>query len=296
MPLGDSWGITQHPGPGYVQISTRRYVPPESLRPDWAVELQAKLHPRGVRYAAPAAARALANAIEHPTSIITGYSALAVYGLPHLAEGHDTTLVAPVASNSIGGPCTPTVTRRGCKATEAWTVSVHGYPFRVASPAVATAQALKSLEQLPAVQLIDASRRHLGVSPEEIKLACRRRVSKRWVEKVLRLSSAHADSPKETEMRLMTVDIAADFNLTLREQHPLLLGTQLITVFDLALLEPKIGLMYDGQHHWEYQQRQKDSLINLEATAQGWTVLRFSAGTLPELPSRLRRLLAAVGG
>ena len=97
---------------------------------------------------------------------------------------------------------------------------------------------------------------------------------------------------QETEMRLLVEEVANRFGLTVREQHPVHQSGRLITVFDLALIEPRVGIMYDGRHHWDYQQRQKDALINLDVTAEGWTPLRFSSGTLPELPARLERLLS----
>ncbi|WP_157672467.1 hypothetical protein [Corynebacterium mycetoides] len=258
------------------------------------MEVQARHHPRALRYPAPAAARALAHAVERPRAVLTGFSALAVYGLPYLVEGHDTTLSCPVAANSNGGALTPTIRRSTHKPEEVWTVKVQGYPFRVAAPAVATVQALKTSgsDILRAVQLVDCVRRYFSITPEALREAGHYRIRKPWLDKVVRLSSALADSPKETEMRLMVQELSHRFHVSVREQYPVFLGSRLITVFDLALLEPKIGLMYDGQHHWDFQQRQKDSLINLEVTTQGWTPLRFSAGTLPELPQRLGRLLS----
>ncbi|QPK83346.1 hypothetical protein G7Y29_00465 [Corynebacterium qintianiae] len=294
MPVFCPWDITQTPGDGCVRISRRRYLPALQQLENWVVDVNARAHPRGTRYPAPAAARAFAHALEWPGSVITGFSALAVYRLPYLVEGHDTTLSCAVAANTVGGPLTPTVVRLTYRPHEVWTVKLRDYPFRIASPAVATVQALKAAGGgvLPAVQLIDCVRRHLGVQEADVLAAGRYRLRRPWLEKVWGLSSALADSPKETEMRLLARDVARQYSLSLREQYPVRSGGRLITVFDFALLEPRIGLMYDGQHHWEYSQRQKDSLINLEATANGWTPLRFSSATLIELPERLGRLLS----
>lgn len=294
MPVAEAWGITQEPGPDHVQISQRCYLPAHHLQQEWVVDLQARQHPRGVRYPAPAAARALAHAVENPGAILTGYSALAVYGLPYLVEGHDTTLAAQVARNAPGGPLAPAVTRTILRAGEVWSVVVRGYRIRIASPAVATVQALKDcgLDLLAAVQVVDCARRYAGVTESELLNAGSYRLRRPWLAKVVGLSSALADSPKETEMRLAAAELARRFGVSLREQFPVKVGGRYITVFDLALLEPRIGLMYDGQHHWDYEQRQKDSLINLEVTTHGWTPLRFSAATLPQLPDRLARLLS----
>ncbi|EEI16299.1 hypothetical protein M3A76_09920 [Corynebacterium sanguinis] len=297
MTTGTPWPITSTPGSGCEQISARHFLPASALRPTWAVLADARNHPRSIEYGAPAAARALALAVEHPNCIVVGHSALAIYGLPHLVEGRDTTLVLPRAASSTGRALTATITRRGCRIDEAWTVTINGYPFRVANPAVATAGALKAIggAELESIQLVDAVMRHLSVTPDEIRAAARYRVNRRWLEKILALSSPFADSPKETEMRLATSKVADRFGITMQQQMPLYSNSRLVTVFDLALAEPKIGLMYDGSHHWEYDQRQKDSLINLDATALGWTPLRFSSGTLPQLPERLSALLRAKG-
>ncbi|MCT1695481.1 hypothetical protein [Corynebacterium sanguinis] len=291
------WPIKSAPDPGCEQISARHFLPTSALRPTWAVLADARTHPRSIEYGAPAAARALALAVEHPESIIVGHSALAVYGLPHLVEGWDTTLVLPRAANATGDALSATITRRGCRDSEAWALIINGYPFRVANPAVATCGALKAIggDELKSIQLVDAAMRHLSVTAGELRDAARYRVNGRWLEKILSQSSPLADSPKETEMRLLTVQIAQRFGLSLQQQMPLYSGSRLVTIFDLALVEPKIGLMYDGSHHWEYDQRQKDSLINLDATALGWTPLRFSSGTLPQLPERLSALLRANG-
>ncbi|WP_115685489.1 hypothetical protein [Corynebacterium senegalense] len=285
------WSLSRD---GEVRISRRHYLPEAELLPADEANLRARAHPRGVAYRAPAGARALAHAVENPGCVISGFGALALHGLPYLVEGHDTLLVAPRATNQVGDEHRPAVRRRGCRPSEVWTFHINGYPFRVACPAAATIQALKEIprEELPAVQLLDCVRRFLGAQPSEIFDAGRHRLSKEWLQHILRLSSPHPDSPKETEMRLLVEEVANRFGLTVREQHPVHQSGRLITVFDLALIEPRVGIMYDGRHHWDYQQRQKDALINLDVTAEGWTPLRFSSGTLPELPARLERLLS----
>ena len=74
------------------------------LRDRWTVNLAARHHPRSERYDVPAAVRAVVHAYERPGSVVCGFSALALYGLPFLVEGADTTLRAPI------GRCSPAST------------------------------------------------------------------------------------------------------------------------------------------------------------------------------------------
>ena len=72
---------------------------------------------------------------------------------------------------------------------------------------------------------------------------------------------------------------------------PLRVGGQLVTVFDLAIPELKIAVMYDGAHHSDYQQRNKDSSITLKMIAQGWTSARCSAATMFECLDLIEELM-----
>ena len=143
-----------------------------------------------------------------------------------------------------------------------------------------------------AVQLIDATRRFCNLNPEPIRTTAFGRLDKRWLSKVLAASSALADSPKETEMRLMAAPVARKHGVTLAEQVVIRNAWgKRVTDLDLALVEPRIGLMYDGAHHWDKQQRTRDSLIQIELVAQGWQVLRFAEGTLARLPETVEEVL-----
>lgn len=84
-------------GRSYYPVSAKRFVREEDMREEWVVSREAACHPRGVGYYAPAAARAVVHAVERPGSVVAGFSALALYGLPFLVEGADTTLLARVA-------------------------------------------------------------------------------------------------------------------------------------------------------------------------------------------------------
>ena len=79
--------------------------------------------------------------------------------------------------------------------------------------------------------------------------------------------------------------------LELKEQVVLIDDGKILTVFDLALPELKIGIMYDGAHHLQRNQRDRDSRINVESTLQGWVIIRVAAGTLAKSADYLRRLV-----
>ncbi|GAB3073043.1 hypothetical protein GCM10027157_01050 [Corynebacterium aquatimens] len=297
--------------------------------------LQAFHHPRRIQFNVIAAARAVAMALERPGYVIIGLSALMVFGLGFFGDACDTTLAGPVRLTKLGMARSPTVFRR--YASETWTVFYDRRPVAISAPAVAVVDTLKHLRsgfhQWPtpawfadavlfrAISLIDATRRHLGIHPHDILDAARGKVDRKWLLKALRLSSELADSPKETEVRMLlkillteprlasqefwdSLAIPSKFwaavralKLQVSEQVPVFKGERLITVLDLALVELKIAIMYDGEHHLARKQRDRDARIYLELEAQGWIVLRLSANTLADLPEYLAvALRARVGG
>lgn len=283
----------------YHQVSADRYLATEHCREAWRVDNDARHHPRGVRYHGCAAARAIAHAVERPGSIVSGFSALALYGLPYLVEGADTTLLASSGRNQLAGPCLPTIRRHSRATFPIWKVTHRGVGLRTASPVAAVVQALiqvkrgehcwnvvdvegLSAEEVRAVQLVDCVRRFWGITLADITAAARHKINASWLRKVLRLSSSLADSPKETEMRLLVAVLAARYGHVVQEQVPLVVDGRTVTTFDLAIPDLKIAVMYDGEHHSDYKQRNKDSSINLKMTLAGWTPARCSSRTMFE--------------
>lgn len=296
-------------GVSYTQISERHYLAAEECREEWVVAHDAKHHPRGVAYPAPAAARAAAHAAEHPGCVVSGFGALALYGLGYFVDGADTTLLHPRAVNSHGDSITPSLRRRSRAPLEVWQLEHRGCTFNAAAPSAALVQALQDLrsgvhrwkavdvpgltpEQVMAVQLVDCARRFLGLTPEQILDAARGKLNRRWLESILGNSSRHADSPKETEMRLLLRQLAREFGCSVCEQVDLVENGRLITIFDLTIPELRVAVMYDGEHHWGYEQRQKDASINLKAATHGWTLVRCSSGTMVEGLALVRELLS----
>ena len=257
---------------------------------------------------APAAARAIAMVMEHPGHTIAGMSALAVFGLPYFADHCHTTLFGPVKRNKPPTQFSPLVQRP--TSVEHWYVYFECVPLKISPPAIAVISALNMIrasvhrwpasridgiayKEMQSIQLIDAARRFLGVTPDDIVSSGKDRVNKRWLQRIVELTTNKADSPKETEMRLLAHALCKNLGVMVVEQHPLWAAGSLVTVFDLAIPELKIAMMYDGEHHLKREQRDWDSQVNVEAALQGWTVIRVTAGTLPRLPEFLMRATQA---
>ncbi|UUA90033.1 hypothetical protein KBP53_03505 [Corynebacterium genitalium ATCC 33030] len=306
---------------GGIQVSSGFFASDFPVRSPELARHDARFHPHNTAYRVPAGLRAVAHAHENPNCVVAGLSALALLGFPYLADSCDTTMNTPVDRREREWG----LVRRRRKAKGTWTVIWNGLEIPVSAPADAVVEAVQDVRAgihswsspawvadpivLWAVQLVDASRHLLGVTPESILDAARGRVDNRWLRNVLQLSSARAESPKETEMRLMCTALTEKPNLigdtewaqaarefgshglAFTEQVPLYDGPRLITTFDLALTDLKIALMYDGEHHLARGQRDTDFRINLECQLMGWTVVRISAGTLYDLPRILLALL-----
>lgn len=298
---------------GYIPYGNRFLVPTDCLLPEGLVRYNAKHSSSGIQYHVPAAVRAAIHALHYPHCVLTGFGALALYGLPFFADSCDTVLMHPSASCARqAGPMQPRIFRGSLPRAYCWKVGCLSQDVFVASPAMATVQALKLVRQgkarwpvttapgvteefTRAVQLVDATRRHLGTDPAEILHASHQHLESRWMNRVVAASSGLADSPKETEMRLVARQIADKFDLFLGQQVVVRRNNRIVTTFDLTLENSdtgqKIGIMYDGQHHWERHQRQKDAWINLEVTLEDWVPLRYAADALGSMYHQLEALM-----
>lgn len=299
-------------GMGGLRINEHVTVPEEDLIPLGIAMAAAKHHPRQVQYRAPAIYRSIAHGLAHPDCVVAGFGALALYGLPVLADACDTVLINPKAARKTPGTATkPAFVRGDARPENTWRVFLGDRCISAARPGIAAVQALKSIRRkevawqvetvgddevfIRAVQLVDAVRRFLGIAPASIVAAGHQLVDDRWLARVVAASSAKADSPKETEMRLILRRVAKTYGLTLADQVPCRLDGRIITTLDFALLEPRYGYMFDGVHHWGKAQRVKDARINIELALIGVTPLRFSTGLLGTLPATTEALLRRDG-
>lgn len=298
--------------PGMASVNGKFQVPRHVLRPDSIVIRDSVRHPRRVRYPVPAEYRAAAHALTHPGTTVAGFGALALYGLPYLVDAHDTVLISPTLhTKRRGSMFEPAFVRKQLEPGETWQVLCRGEPITVAAPAVAVVQALQLIRSrqcawpvmasgdeevlVRAVQLVDASRRFLALTPEEIAAAGKGRVNNRWLASVLRASSALADSPKETEMRFLAAKVAKEYGLRLEEQVEFWDKGKLVTRADLAFPEARIALYYDGIEHDAASTRLRDTSIDLHLTAIEWRPLRYGTNMLSGLVGHLEVVLRERG-
>ncbi len=111
----------------------------------------------------------------------------------------------------------------------------------------------------------------------------------RQLRAALDLADGGAESPKETELRLLLVRDGLP-----RPATQIRVGRRRI---DMGWPEYRVGVEYDGQHHWMNPSDHADDIERLEfLAAQGWTIVRVSARQLrfarPEILRRVRHALA----
>jgi very-short-patch-repair endonuclease len=105
----------------------------------------------------------------------------------------------------------------------------------------------------------------------------------------LDMADGGAESPKETELRLLLVRDGLPRPVT-----QIQVGKRRI---DMGWPDCHVGVEYDGEHHWTNPSNYADDIVRLEFLAsQGSTIVRVSARQLrhaqPEILRRVRRALA----
>lgn len=178
--------------------------------------------------------------------------------------------------------------------------------------------------EIRGVQLLDAVRRLFGTRLYSPRLQERahQRISNRWLKKIQKASSAKADSPQETLMRLLVQGITAksrSARSTVVEWEEQVViypdGTMRgagesrqrydsegnfipwLTVADLVSRDLKIVLFYDGEHHRDASQHHRDAEIDATLQDQGFLVLRVTGRMLAEgdvLTARVERMVDRV--
>lgn len=111
----------------------------------------------------------------------------------------------------------------------------------------------------------------------------------RGLRDALHLVDGGAESPKETELRLLLVRDGLPRPVT---QIPV--GRRRV---DMGWPQWKVGVEYDGEHHWTGPDDYAKDIERLEfLAAQGWTIVRVSARHLRyDRTGILRRVRAALG-
>ena len=102
---------------------------------------------------------------------------------------------------------------------------------------------------------------------------------------VLALATVGAESPMETRLRLL---LAAGGLPPPALQHQVRDDAgRCVARLDLAYVDARLGIEYDGEHHWEPRAVRKDLLRQNALRALRWTLLRFTADDVLRHPKRL---------
>ncbi|RNE48196.1 endonuclease domain-containing protein [Corynebacterium alimapuense] len=308
----------------FYRISPAHVLEHDRLRSSGLADFDALSHPRGIRYAADARTRAVAHLREHPKWTASAWSAAALLGITEFSDGADACFSCPSDRRLTPDALHATRQRLGLEF-KPWVLHLGSEQLAVTPPLLTLAGCLRSVlagqhawevpkvSQMPArevraVQVIDQFRRQCGFGSEHLIRGLQGLIHARTVCRLVDWSSQHADSPPETTLRLLTQRALAGRGVEFREQVPVFedgqvgaLGTRsgrpkLLTVLDLGEPGLKIALMYDGGHHLQRGQRDRDARITAELSMQGWWVLRVSAGMLRNGEDLTRKIRALVAG
>lgn len=278
-----------------IKITRRRVIPRYGARSPDHVKWDAAQHPRGIAYEADALTRAIAHLQDHPEWIASSWSAATLLGVHDFSDGMDSTffsgtsrLVKPTVSWTAQlRPTRPTL--------EVTTKTAFGVRFRTVSPGHALISCLLDIRggeacwntpavpglsrsEVQSIQVIDGFRRHLGLGGDDIVSAGMGRIAAEELRRLVELSAADSDSKPETVLRLYVEKVAKEFGLTVVTQWEVRAGDgSIITRFDVAIVELKLGFMYDGVHHFENSdQRAADAEIGNALQFLGWKYLRVT--------------------
>jgi very-short-patch-repair endonuclease len=132
------------------------------------------------------------------------------------------------------------------------------------------------LPLVEAVVVVDALL-HAGLTTtDEVTALVTRHRGERWISRVgsvLSLADGRSESPMESRLRMLLVRAGL---VGVEPQYEVYTaGGAFVGRLDLAFVEAKVAVEYDGAWHW--QQRRKDDLRRDAIRALGWTVIVVSA-------------------
>ncbi|MDR7328411.1 hypothetical protein [Corynebacterium guangdongense] len=277
----------------YTRASPDLWVPNSSLRPPGLVRRESAHHPRGLGYRVPARVRALAHLQERPDWVADGFSAAALHGFGAFSESSDTMLLGVTRKRLASRPEQAT-TRRLHDAVRTRFVSVEGRHVLVVDRGTAIAHCLRDIRagavswpitrglafhdtSIRAIQFLDHVLDRTTLTAEDIRGQCAGLVDSRWLRRMVASTSQGMESPPETLLRLV-VRNHGDFE----PQVPVHDGGLLITRADQADRRRRVALFYDGEHHLDRRQRDKDTAITRTMHRLGWTVVRLTATDLAD--------------
>ena len=165
---------------------------------------------------------------------------------------------------------------------------VHVGGMGVTTPARTAIDLARQLSsEVRAVAALDSMCRTGRATPETIAETAFRMSGQTGVRRVLSILPAvdpRAESPKETELRLVmaATDLPSlEPQVKVHDEHG-----RLVSRLDLGSREWKVGLQYDGEEHLRRERRDHDSMTTARLAALGWDAPRVTQGML-RAPSML---------
>ncbi|EKF22331.1 hypothetical protein C731_3823 [Mycolicibacterium hassiacum DSM 44199] len=153
---------------------------------------------------------------------------------------------------------------------------VAGVP--VTTPARTALDIARRCRTAKAVAAIDALMQATRLKPADVELLAERYRGARGIRAargVLELVDGGAQSPRETWLRLLVLRAGyprPQTQIPVRDEYG-----QLVAVLDLGWEELKLGLDYDGDHHRNPEQFNRDVRRHDELTARGWIHIRVTS-------------------
>lgn len=259
-----------------------------------------------------------------PHTVVAGWAAAALHGLPYWADSEPVVLLSSRTRRNATGPSTA-VFRTLKPGTPTDRTDPLFPQMRVLDAATATAQCLATVLQgkktwhvphvpgmdekhVRAVQLIDAMYQCSFLTARQILAAAHGIVDRRVLTRLLAMADEGAQSPMETVLRLIVRDELPDAHRwTSQVRINLADGTvgrgggswragggARSTVPDLACETLGVALYYDGRHHDELAQTDTDFTLFQKLRGVGWEAVRVNRKLLADLPELLEQLRAAV--
>lgn len=251
-------------------------------------------------------------------SVVSGWAAIALYGLPYWADSEQVVLLSST-TRGAGGLRRPVV--RPMPDRLDVTCPDPAFPqMRAVSPETAAAQCLASVlhgrtvwpvapvtgtdpRHVRAVQFLDACHQATLLTRGDILDGAHGRVNRALLRRLLDLSDDGAHSPMETVFRLVVNGELPDGYGWVSQRRISLETGDIVrndtfvrsTVPDLSCPDLGVALYYDGKHHRTEEQKTTDFRLYQKLKGVGWEALRVDSALLAdraELTDQLRGAVA----
>lgn len=273
----------------YARASPDLWVPGTLLRPVGLVRHEAGRHPRRIGYRVPALVRTVAHLQQRPGWVADGFSAATLHGFGLFSDQADTMLLGNRNRTFARSPEQATV-RRLHGLVRPQSRRVHGRTLLTVDRGTAIAHCLRDIRSgsvswpvtrglkfsdasIRVIQFLDHVRERTGMTAAEIGSACTGLIDARWLAGRLASTSEGMESPPETLLRLI---LRQHMPRAFEPQVDIRDGGMLITRADQADRERRVAVFYDGEHHLDRRQRDRDTAVTRALHRQGWAVVRLT--------------------